>query len=168
MRIGILTNHSRGVHFDTAPKRIDRRLLQQNLPIATLHLEESPAAKPGFVTQDCASLVAVRAPALHRSVYGVHHWTEAVFGFGARSIAFVDAAAVSPFVHLSTIPLLTLTAYHATHMGLEQLGAYAGRILNGDKPTGSGRKKPSTCLLQHHTRQPARGKRSGVDVDSIG
>jgi hypothetical protein len=46
-------------------------------------------------------------------VYGLHHWTEATFGFGARSIAFVDAAAASPFVQLSMIPLLTLTAYYA-------------------------------------------------------
>jgi MFS family permease len=46
-------------------------------------------------------------------VYGVHQWTEATFGFGARSIAFVDAAASSPFVQLSMVPLLTLTAYYA-------------------------------------------------------
>ncbi len=46
-------------------------------------------------------------------VYGLHHWTEATFGFGARSIAFVDAAASSPFAQLSMIPLLTLTAYYA-------------------------------------------------------
>jgi len=46
-------------------------------------------------------------------VYGAHQWTEAVFGFGARSIAFVDAAASSPFVQLSMVPLLTLTAYYA-------------------------------------------------------
>src|SRR6188472_2396902 len=46
-------------------------------------------------------------------VYGVHQWTEATFGFGARGIAFVDAAASSPFVQLSMVPLLTLTAYYA-------------------------------------------------------
>jgi BT1 family len=46
-------------------------------------------------------------------VYGVHQWTEAVFGFGARSIAFVDAAATSPFTQLSMVPLLTLIAYYA-------------------------------------------------------
>ena len=46
-------------------------------------------------------------------VYGVHHWTEANFGFGARSIAFVDAAASSPFAQLSMVPLLTLVAYYA-------------------------------------------------------
>jgi MFS family permease len=46
-------------------------------------------------------------------VYGIHQWTEATFGFGARSIAFVDAAASSPFVQLSMVPLLTLTAYYA-------------------------------------------------------
>jgi hypothetical protein len=46
-------------------------------------------------------------------VYGLHHWTEATFGFGARGIAFVDAAAASPFVQLSMVPLLTLVAYYA-------------------------------------------------------
>ena len=46
-------------------------------------------------------------------VYGLHHWTEATFGFGARTIAFVDAAAASPFVQLSMVPLLTLVAYYA-------------------------------------------------------
>ena len=46
-------------------------------------------------------------------IYGVHQWTEAVFGFGARSIAVVDAAASSPFAQLSMVPLLTLTAYYA-------------------------------------------------------
>jgi hypothetical protein len=46
-------------------------------------------------------------------IYGVHQWTEAVFGFGARSIAVVDAAVSSPFAQLSMVPLLTLTAYYA-------------------------------------------------------
>jgi hypothetical protein len=46
-------------------------------------------------------------------IYGLHHWTEAVFGFGARGIAIVDAAAASPFAQLSMIPLLTLIAYYA-------------------------------------------------------
>ena len=46
-------------------------------------------------------------------MYGLHQWTEATFGFGARSIAFVDAAASSPFVQLSMVPLLTLIAYYA-------------------------------------------------------
>jgi MFS family permease len=46
-------------------------------------------------------------------VYGAQQWTLATFGFGARSIAFVDAAASSPFVQLSMVPLLTLTAYYA-------------------------------------------------------
>ena len=46
-------------------------------------------------------------------IYGVHDWTKAMFGFGARSIAFIDAAASSPFAQLSMVPLLTLTAYYA-------------------------------------------------------
>src|SRR5262245_35165469 len=46
-------------------------------------------------------------------VYGLHDWTERVFGFGARTIAITDAAVTSPFVHLSMIPLLTLIAIRA-------------------------------------------------------
>jgi hypothetical protein len=45
--------------------------------------------------------------------YGIHEWTEARFGFGARSIALIDAAASSPFAQLSMVPLLTLIAYYA-------------------------------------------------------
>jgi BT1 family len=45
--------------------------------------------------------------------YGLHHWTEQTFGFGARTIALIDAAAASPFAQLSMIPLLTLIAYYA-------------------------------------------------------
>jgi hypothetical protein len=44
---------------------------------------------------------------------GLHEWTKANFGFGARSIAIIDTAAASPFAQLSMIPLLTLTAYYA-------------------------------------------------------
>ena len=45
--------------------------------------------------------------------YGLHHWTEETFGFGARAIAVVDAAATSPFAQLSMIPLLSLIAFYA-------------------------------------------------------
>jgi hypothetical protein len=45
--------------------------------------------------------------------YGLHEWTERMFGFGARTIAIVDVVATSPFAQLSMIPLLTLTAYYA-------------------------------------------------------
>jgi hypothetical protein len=46
-------------------------------------------------------------------VYGLHYWTEEMFGFGARTIAIIDAATSSPFAQLSMIPLLTLIAYYA-------------------------------------------------------
>jgi hypothetical protein len=46
-------------------------------------------------------------------IYGVHQWTQAEFGFGARSIAVVDAATSTPFAQLSMVPLLALTAYYA-------------------------------------------------------
>jgi len=45
--------------------------------------------------------------------YGLHHWTEEVFGFGAKTIALIDTAAESPFAQLSMIPLLTLIAIYA-------------------------------------------------------
>jgi hypothetical protein len=45
--------------------------------------------------------------------FGLHHWTEQMFGFGARAIALIDAAAASPFAQLSMIPLLTLIAFYA-------------------------------------------------------
>jgi MFS family permease len=45
--------------------------------------------------------------------YGLADWTEAQFGFGARTIALIDAATSSPFAQLSMIPLLTLIAYYA-------------------------------------------------------
>ena len=45
--------------------------------------------------------------------YGLHHWTEETFGFGARAIAVIDAAATSPFAQLSMIPLLSLIAFYA-------------------------------------------------------
>ncbi len=45
--------------------------------------------------------------------FGFHHWTEETFGFGARTIAVIDAAAASPFAQLSMIPLLTLIAFYA-------------------------------------------------------
>lgn len=46
-------------------------------------------------------------------VFGWHQWTEQMFGIGARSIAVIDAAASSPLVQISMIPLLTLIAINA-------------------------------------------------------
>ena len=45
--------------------------------------------------------------------FGLHQWTEQNLGFGARTIAVIDAAAGSPFAQLSMIPLLTLIAFYA-------------------------------------------------------
>ena len=45
--------------------------------------------------------------------YGLHHWTEEHFGFGARTIAIIDDSLESPFSQLSMIPLLTLIAIYA-------------------------------------------------------
>jgi hypothetical protein len=45
--------------------------------------------------------------------YGLHDWTAEHLGFGARTIAIVDASIASPFLQLSAIPMLTLIAVHA-------------------------------------------------------
>lgn len=46
-------------------------------------------------------------------VYRLDEWTQAMFGFGAHTIALLDTAAESPFAQLSLIPMLTLIAIHA-------------------------------------------------------
>jgi hypothetical protein len=46
-------------------------------------------------------------------VFELHHVTERLIGVGARGIALIDAAATSPLVQLSIIPLLTLIAVYA-------------------------------------------------------
>jgi len=46
-------------------------------------------------------------------VFELHHDIERWTGVGARGIALIDAAAVSPLVQLSIIPLLTLIAIYA-------------------------------------------------------
>jgi MFS family permease len=78
--------------------------------IFSRQLTESSVTKTLFWIAVAGTVLSIPNIAL---VYGVHHWTQAVFGFGARSIAFVDAAASSPFAQLSMVPLLTLTAYYA-------------------------------------------------------
>jgi hypothetical protein len=45
--------------------------------------------------------------------FELHTATERLFGIGARSIALFDAAAASPLLQLSMIPLLTLVAIYA-------------------------------------------------------
>jgi hypothetical protein len=46
-------------------------------------------------------------------LFGLHEWTEARFGFGARTIGLVDTALSAPLAQLGMIPMLTLIALHA-------------------------------------------------------
>jgi MFS family permease len=46
-------------------------------------------------------------------VYGLHEWTERVFGFGARTIAIVDTMADSPLGQVAMIPMLAWIAREA-------------------------------------------------------
>jgi hypothetical protein len=45
--------------------------------------------------------------------YGLHEWTERVFGFGARTIAIVDTMADSPLGQVAMIPMLAWIAREA-------------------------------------------------------
>jgi hypothetical protein len=45
--------------------------------------------------------------------YGLHEWTERVFGFGARTIAIVDTLADSPLGQVAMIPMLAWIAREA-------------------------------------------------------
>jgi hypothetical protein len=46
-------------------------------------------------------------------VYGLHEWTEQVFGFGARTIALIDTMADSPLGQVAMIPMLAWIAREA-------------------------------------------------------
>ena len=46
-------------------------------------------------------------------LFGLHRWTEAAFGFGARTIGLVDTVLSAPLAQLGLIPVLTLIAVHA-------------------------------------------------------
>jgi len=45
--------------------------------------------------------------------YGLHEWTEKIFGFGARTIAIIDTMADSPMGQVSMIPMLAWIAREA-------------------------------------------------------
>jgi MFS family permease len=53
--------------------------------------------------------------------YGLHEWTERVFGFGARTIAIIDTMADSPMGQVSMVPML---AWIAREAPLEQKATY--------------------------------------------
>ena len=46
-------------------------------------------------------------------LFGLHHRTEAAFGFGARTIGLVDTVLSAPLAQLGMVPMLTLIALHA-------------------------------------------------------
>jgi MFS family permease len=73
-------------------------------------LTEYSVTKTLFWLAVIGSLLSLPSVGLY---YGLHEWTKATFGFGARSIAIIDTAAASPFAQLSMIPLLTLIAFYA-------------------------------------------------------
>ena len=45
--------------------------------------------------------------------YGLHEWTESIFGFGARTIALIDTMADSPLGQVAMIPMLAWIAREA-------------------------------------------------------
>ena len=62
--------------------------------------------------------------------YGLHHWTEAHFGFRARTIVIIDVAAYSPFSHLSLVPMLGLVAMYAPRGNAATWFALAASFMN--------------------------------------
>ena len=63
-------------------------------------LTEYSVAKTLFWIAVAGTLLSLPSVGLY---FGLHDWTERVFGFGARSIALIDAATASPFAQLSMI-----------------------------------------------------------------
>jgi hypothetical protein len=78
--------------------------------VLSKQITEYSVAKTLFWITIVATLIALPNVGL---IYGLHEWTEQRFGFGARTIAFVDTVAGSPFAQLSMVPLLALIAYYA-------------------------------------------------------
>jgi MFS family permease len=85
-------------------------------------------------------------------LFGLHHWTEAHLGFGARTLGLVDTVLSAPLAQLGMIPMLTLIAVHAppgrqatwfalvaSLMNLAlQAGAIVSRGLNAAFPVARG------------------------------
>lgn len=67
----------------------------------------------GAVLAGLAVLGALFALPTIGMLFGLHRWTEAVFGFGARTLGLVDTALSAPLAQLGMIPMLTLIAMHA-------------------------------------------------------
>jgi hypothetical protein len=67
----------------------------------------------GAVLAWLAVLGAVLALPTVGMLFGLHRWTEEVFGFGARTIGLVDTVLSAPLAQLGMIPMLTLIALHA-------------------------------------------------------
>ncbi|CAL7963242.1 conserved membrane hypothetical protein [Alphaproteobacteria bacterium] len=73
-----------------------------------------------LIKKDIASVVTVLAiinaililPHLGMA-YGLHEWTEAYIGFGARTIALIDPIIESPATSLMMVPISALSAYYA-------------------------------------------------------
>jgi len=69
--------------------------------------------------------------------YGLHIWTEAHLGFGARTIALVDQAIGSPFLQISMIPMLALIAIHAPRGNAATWFALMASLMNLALTAGS-------------------------------
>ncbi|SDC27586.1 MFS transporter [Belnapia rosea] len=67
----------------------------------------------GMVLGWLAALGALLALPTIGMLFGLHHWTEAHLGIGARTIGLVDTALSAPLAQLGMIPVLTLIAVHA-------------------------------------------------------
>ncbi len=73
-------------------------------------ITEYPVTKVMLWITIASTILAIPSISL---LFGLQNWTKEMFGFGARSIAIIDAAATSPFTQLSVVPMLTLIAYYA-------------------------------------------------------
>lgn len=97
-------------HFYGALRQTGAVLAMLGMWLFAKQLTEYSVTKTLFWLSIIGSVLALPSIGLY---YGMHEWTERMFGFGARSIAIVDTAAASPFAQLSMIPLLTLIAFYS-------------------------------------------------------
>ena len=118
--------------------------------------------------------------------YGLHEWTERVFGFGARTIAIVDTMADSPLGQVAMIPMLAWIAREApreqkatyfavmaafTNLALSaaSLGTtYLNQIFIGRTRTVPGAGPVDDHRHPHRPGRPGRHGGAGQPLDSPG
>jgi hypothetical protein len=85
--------------------------------------------------------------------YGLHEWTEQVFGFGARTIALIDTMADSPLGQVAMVPMLAWIAREAPENQKATYFAVMAAFTNLALSAASPRQLPEPTPLRRRLRR---------------